>query len=223
MSRPPTEHALRRQAAEVSRLLWERGWVANHDGNVSARLAPGRIVATPTALSKRALGAEDMLLIDESRRVLRGRRRIFSEVGLHLEVYAARVDVGAVVHAHPPYATARAVTGRALPCFLPEAVVSLGESIPLVPFALPGKSAEDSLRPCLLDSDAVLLAGHGVLSWGDDLEQAYLRMELVEHLSRVAQLAEASGGVHALPRSVLDPLLAARTRAGLGRRGRASR
>jgi len=220
MSRGPTEHVLRRQAAEVSRLIWERGWVANHDGNVTARLAPGRIVATPTALSKRALGAEDMLLIDESRRVVRGRRRIFSEVGLHLEVYGSREDVAAVIHAHPPHATARAVTGSSLPCFLPEAVVTLGESVPLVPFALPGPAAEAALRPFLLESDAVLLAGHGVLSWGVDLEQAYLRMELVEHLSQIANLAAPVGGVRALPAFTLAPLLEARTRVGLGRADR---
>lgn len=214
---------MRRAAITACHEIWERGWVANHDGNVSARLAPGRIVATPTAMSKRVIRVDDMLLVDESRRVMRGRHRVFSEIGLHLVVYGARPDVGAVLHAHPPYATARAVTGRALPCFLPEAVVSLGPEVPLTDFALPGAAAEQALAPFVQDYDVVLLAGHGVLAWGDDVEQAFLRMELVEHLCRVASLAEPAGGVRRLPDSALEPLLAARTRAGLGPRGRAPR
>lgn len=213
--RPP-EHQLRRAIAEVSRLTWDRGWVANHDGNATALAAPGRIVATPTGVSKRGIGADDLLVVDEKGKVLRGRAKVFSEIGLHLAIYRARPDVGAVLHAHPPHATALAATGGALPCFLPEAVVSLGADVPLVPLALPGPAAEAALAPFLRDHDTVLMASHGVFAWGDNPEQALLRLELVEHLARIALLAVARGGVEPLPDAMVEALLEKRRAAGLG-------
>ena len=212
---PRTEHRLRREVAATARLLWERGWVANHDGNVTARLSGGLFVSTPTAVSKRLLSAEHLLVMDARGRRVRGALRPFSERGLHLTVYRLRDDVGSVVHAHPPHATAFAAAGRSLPCFLPEAVVSLGPEVPLVPFAPPGEEAEGALEPFVGAYNAVLLENHGVLSWGDDPEQAFLRMELVEHLARIAWLAEPLGGVRALPGELLEQLLQARRRAGL--------
>jgi L-fuculose-phosphate aldolase len=214
--RTKTEHALRRDVARISASLWERGYVANHDGNVSARAAPGRIVTTPTATSKRLCDEGSLIVVDEKARVVSGTAKPASEMGMHLAVYAARSDVGAVVHAHPPYATARAASGKALACFLAEAVVSLGRDVPLVPFAMPGAETEKSLAPYLPTHDAVLLGGHGVLAWGDDPEQAYLRLELVEHLSKIAALAETTGGVRALPEAAVATLLD-RRRAIFGR------
>lgn len=215
-----TEHALRREVSDLSKLVWERGWVANHDGNLTALVAPGRILATPTALSKRVIEPDMLIVVDESRRVVRGRLRPFSELGLHLAVYAARPDASAVLHAHPPHATARATTGHALPCFLPESVVSMGAEIPLVPFTAPGAAAEAALAPFLEEAEGVLLEGHGVLTWGADPEQAFLRMELIEHLARIAWLAQATGGVRLLPADLIEQLLAKRAAAGLGPRGR---
>jgi L-fuculose-phosphate aldolase len=103
---------------------------------------------------------------------------------------------------------------------LPEAVVSLGGEIPLVPFTPPGADAEAALAPFVEPFDGVLLEGHGVLTWGDDPEQAFLRMELIEHLSRIAHLAEPSGGPRPLPADLVESLLAKRTAAGLGPAGR---
>lgn len=217
-----TEHAVRREVIETSHLLWDRGWVANHDGNVTALAAPGRFIATPTAVSKRVVDADNVIVVDEQGRVVQGRHRAFSELGLHLAVYRRRPDVRAVVHAHPPHATALACAGRALPCFLPEAVVSLGPQVPLVPFGMPGTEAEGRLADYLEAYDAVLLEQHGVLSWGNDCEQALLRMELVEHLAKIAHLAAAHGGVRGLPDAQIAKLLQARKKAGLGPEGRAS-
>src|SRR5690606_29486690 len=144
--------------------------------------AAGRILATPTGLSKRAIDREMLLIVDESGRVVRGRMKPFSEMGLHLIVYRARPDVGAVVHAHPPHATAWGLASEPLPSFLPEAVVSIGEEVPVVPLAMPGRDAEDALEPLVRGHDVVLLQGNGVFAWGDDVEQALLRLELAEHL-----------------------------------------
>jgi len=208
---------------EISHAIWERGWVANHDGNATARIAPGRILATPTAISKRAIDREMLLVLDEDGVKLRGRMRPFSERGLHLRVYRSRPDADAVLHAHPPHAMAWSLSGNALPSFTPEAVVSIGEQTPVVPLAAPGAEAEAALGPFLEPFDAVMLQAHGVLTWGEDLEQAFLRMELVEHLARVALLAVPNGGVPTLPRGLVEPLLEKRAAAGLGPRGRAHR
>lgn len=217
MKKRVTEHELRRELSAVSKTIWERGWVANHDGNASARVGEGRFLATPTALSKRVIGPDMLLVIDDAGKVLRGRYRVFSEIGLHRTVYRGRSDVQAVLHAHPPYATARATSGQPLPCFIAEAVVSLGETIPLVPFAPPGADAEKALAGFTNDYDAVLLENHGVIAWGDDPEQAFLRMELVEHLAKIAHLA---GAIRPLPGDAVAKLLEARHKAGLGPRAR---
>src|SRR5262249_28865684 len=122
-------------------------------------------------------------------------------------------------HAHPPAATGIACSGgRQLERpFIAEAVVSLGPSIPTVPFAAPGAAACAALAPFVGAHDAVLLGNHGALALGADLEQAYLRLELVEHMAQIALHAERAGGVRPLPENALAPLLEARAKAGLAR------
>jgi L-fuculose-phosphate aldolase len=205
----------------LSRRVHAAGWVANHDGNLSLRLADGRFLCTPTSVSKASVTAEMLLVVDDAGKVVEGALRPASELGLHLAAYRCRPDVQAVLHAHPPTATGFAVAGVALDRpLLPEAVVSLGVGIPTVPFALPGAAACEALAPFLEEHDAVLLRNHGVLSVGVDLEQAYLRMELVEHLARIALVAQQLGGCDELPAPALPALLEARRRAGLGRDAR---
>lgn len=212
------ERALREVVADVARRLHARGWVANHDGNVTARAAAGRFVATPTATSKAAMTAASLIVVNEKGERVAGDAKPFGELGLHLTVYGSRPDVNAVVHAHPPAATALACAGSPLleRPFIAEAVVSLGPSIPTVPFAPPGAAACAALAPFVATHDAVLIGNHGAMAWGQDPEQAYLRLELVEHLARVALDAERVGGVRPLPESALPALLEARRKAGLG-------
>ncbi len=214
-----TGRGLRAELVAVSQELHRRGWVANHDGNVTARMSADRFVATPTATSKRRIDDRNLIEVDGAGKVVGGSGKPFGELGLHLAVYQRRDDVGAVVHAHPPYATALAVSGSRLleRPFIAEAVVSLGPQVPTVPFALPGAAAREALLPFVADHDAVLIANHGALAWGADLEQAYLRLELVEHLARIATLAQATGGPAYLADSAVAPLLEARARAGLGK------
>jgi L-fuculose-phosphate aldolase len=215
------ETQLRSTMVGVSRRLWERGWVANHDGNASVRLQRDRLLCTPTGESKAVIESEMLLVVDGAGKVVSGRLRPFSELALHRAWYAARPDVMAVVHAHPPVATAFGVAGRELPHpFLPEAVVSLGPEIPTVPLTMP-KDSVAAVEPYLSDHDVLLLAGNGVLACGADLDQAYLRLELVEHLARIAREAEQLGGVQKLPAEFIGPLLDGRKRAGLGPEARA--
>ncbi|MEO6952698.1 MAG: class II aldolase/adducin family protein [Polyangia bacterium] len=213
---------LRADVVEYAHLLAARGWVANHDGNITIRLGDGHFLATPTATAKARVSLDTLLVIDDQgSKVGIAGGKPFSESSLHLAVYAARPDVRAVVHAHPPMATGFAVAGVGLDTpFIAEAVVSIGPGIPMVPFAAPGATAAAALVPYLAEHDAVLLGNHGVLTWGADVEQAFLRMELVEHLAKVALVAHQLGGVQPLPASVLPTLADARAKAGLGPRGR---
>lgn len=208
----------------ISHRLHANGWVANHDGNVSAKLPDGRIVATPTAVSKADVRRDWLIIVNDEGEKLSGTRNSFSEMALHLAVYRHRPDAQAVVHSHSPYATALAVAGTEVcPRMMPEPVVSLGPRIPLVPYAAPKSPGfAAGLLPFLDQSDALTLEHHGVLSWGPDLEHAYLRMELVEHLARIQILVQgATGGqLRTLADGELGPLLDARRRAGLGPEGR---
>lgn len=208
---------LRVAVAETSQLLHRAGWCANHDGNVTARDG-NRFIATPTATSKRLVAEKDLIEVDAKGHVL-GRGKVFGEIGLHLAIYERRPDVGAVVHAHPPYATAISAS-RGNPIerpFIAEALVSLGPVIPKLPYAQPGDTARHALAPWCELVDAVILGNHGVIAWGKDCETALLRLELVEHLAKIAIAAAPLGGVEPLPDSALQPLLAARAKAGIGR------
>ncbi|MBA3459692.1 MAG: class II aldolase/adducin family protein [Deltaproteobacteria bacterium] len=208
---------LRHSIAEVSRHLHARGWVANHDGNVTARDGT-RYLATPTATSKRLIEHRGLIELDTKGQVV-GSGKAFGEIGLHMVVFERRPDVGCVVHAHPPHATAIA-SSRGNPIerpFIAEALVSLGPRIPKLPYAHPGDAAKQALAPWCELVDAVLLGNHGVIAWGADPEQALLRLELVEHLAKIAIAAAPLGGVEPLPDSAIGPLLAARARANIGR------
>ena len=208
---------LRDAVARTARHLHAAGWVANHDGNVTARDGH-RYIATPTATSKRLIEERDLIEVDGKGAVI-GSGRVFGEIGLHLVVYERRPDVGAVVHAHPPNATAIA-SARGNPIevpFIAEALVSLGPKIPKLAYAQPGEPAKAALAPWCELVDAVLLGNHGVIAWGKDCETALLRLELVEHLAKIAIAAAAVGGGEPLPASAIQPLLAARAKAGIGR------
>jgi L-fuculose-phosphate aldolase len=215
------------EIAQLARSLHDRGWVANHDGNITAKDG-ARIWATPTATSKRMVTEASMLQVDGKGHVVAGQGKVFGEIGLHLTVYQRRPDVAAVVHAHPPMATALACSRGAhrgdgvrdhliARPFLPEAVVSLGPLIPKVALAMPGDPARAELAPWCEWVDAVLLGHHGVLAWGATLEQALLRLELVEHLATIAIAAQSVGGIEPLPDDMIKSLLSARAKAGLGR------
>ena len=206
----PSEEVLRAEVSATSQAMHARGWVANHDGNISARLAPDRLLCTPTATSKGDVTAAMLLVLDAGGQKVMGTRRPFSELHLHLAAFAARPDIGVVLHAHPPAATAFAVSNKVLdPTIMAEPIVSLGPEVPLVPFSPPkSKDLDRALQEALMRADVVLLGSHGVLAVGGSCEQALLRMELVEHLARITLAATQLGGPQPLDRSVVEKLSA---------------
>ena len=208
---------LRSQVVLHARKLHQMGWVANHDGNISVRLPGGRLLITATAVSKADVDDAALLVVDMAGKVLEGRRKPFSELDLHLAAYDARPNVEAVVHAHPPYATAMGVSGSSLMlAAMPEVVVSIGPGVPTAPLLMP---RTPEIRPTVQElaghHHAMLLAGNGALTVGEDLSQAYLRMELVEHYARIVTLARQMGGVRELAPEQLSKLLEARRKGGL--------
>jgi L-fuculose-phosphate aldolase len=176
--------------------LYDRGLIAGQDGNVSVRLPSGHILVTPTGVSKVDVTAGSLVeLTPDGEAVTRG-RAASSEVEMHLRIYRVRPDVRAVVHAHPPVATAFGLVGRDfMDAVLPEVIFHLGR-VPLVPFAMPGTPAlGDAMAPFLADHDAFLLASHGATTVGPSLRLAHHRMENLEHAARILHAASMLGPV----------------------------
>ncbi len=206
----------RRTLVEFAHRVHAAGWVANHDGNLSVRWSGG-LAITPSGVSKVAVDSEGLCCCD-----LDGRRRSGgrppSEVLLHVGAYRARDEIGAVVHAHPPHASAFSLAARSLgPIAMPDVVVSLGRSVPLVPACFPvGESASAAVTEALAHADVALLAGNGAMAVGPNLETAYLRLELLEHYARILGTSMAwFGGPAPLPADVVEAALLARVQAGL--------
>jgi L-fuculose-phosphate aldolase len=192
-------------------MLHERGYVAATDGNLSVRLDSERILCTPTAVSKGAMHPSAMVIVDPEGRRLRGRRNVSSEIGMHLLIYRLRPDVNAVVHAHPPTATGFAAAGMALnQPLVCEVVIGLG-SIPLARYGTPGTpELAETLEPLVPAYDAILMSNHGVVSYGTDLRQAYMKMEIVEHFAQIALVTHLLGQQRPLEGQQLEKLMVAR-------------
>jgi L-fuculose-phosphate aldolase len=211
-----SEQQHREEIVHAGRMMYDRGWIAASDGNVSVRLDAERILATPTGVSKGAMQPQDMIICDLAGNKLSGERERTTEMAMHVAVYQDRPDIHAVVHAHPPTATGFAVAGRALnQGILPELIVAFG-SVPLADYGEPGTPAlVEGMLPFIPKYNAILLANHGAVAYDQDLGHAFARMETVEHLARITLVAEMLGGAKLLPRTEIAKLFAARIRYGV--------
>jgi L-fuculose-phosphate aldolase len=207
---------LKREIVEVGRRVYERGYVASNDGNISARLDERRIVITPTGVSKGFMSPDDLIVVDLDGKVVAGTKKPSSELFMHLSVYKHRKDVMSVCHAHPPYATGFAVAGIPLDkCILPEVIIVLG-GIPIVEYGTPGTS--EFFQPVLkiIDRyDAFLLANHGALTIGKDVVNAYHKMETLEHFAHIAFVAQQLGHMNVLNSEQVRKLTDLRTKFGI--------
>ncbi len=188
------EQQLRAEICEIGRRLYKQGFAAANDGNISVKLPEGQILTTPTGVSKGYMTPEMVVKTDLEGRVIAGELKPSSELKMHLRVYQLRPDVQAVVHAHPPYATAHAIVGEGLESpIIAEAVVNLGV-VPLAPYATPStEEVPKSVVPFLHKHNAVLLANHGALTYGPDLMTAWFRMETLEHYAKLQTIARQIG------------------------------
>jgi L-fuculose-phosphate aldolase len=212
-----TEAEHRRDLCVAGRWVRDRGYVASTDGNISVRLGPDRILISPTAISKGLMEPDDLVVIDFEGRRLSGLRKQSSEFAMHLLIYRLRPDVNSVCHAHPTTATGFAAAGMALDKpILCELVIGLGE-IPLARYGTPGTpELSAAMEPYVHGHDAILMANHGVVTYGPDLLTAFLRMETTEHFARVALVTELLGKQVLLSGCDVEKLAAARANYAAG-------
>jgi L-fuculose-phosphate aldolase len=192
---------------DVCHRIYDKGFVSATDGNISARLENGNILATPTAINKGMVRPDDLVIVDLKGNLVSGLKRPSTELLMHLYIYRARTDVQAVVHAHPPHATGFATARVPLTeCLFPEVIVGLG-AIPLASYATPStEEVVESIAPFVQNADAILLANHGVVTYGADLLDAYFKMEKVEHAAHITLIARLLGGEKPLSESDIKKL-----------------
>ena len=210
------EERLRADIVEVGRRVYERGFVASNDGNISVRLDDDRLLMTPTGVSKGFMTPDMLVTTDLAGRKLTGDREASSEILMHLAVYELRPDIKAVVHAHPPTATGFAVAGIPLDrAVLAEVVTTLG-SIPIADYGTPSTTElADAVRRYISAHDGLLLANHGALTVAQGLFPAYYKMETVEHFARISLAARQLGGERVLSREEVGRLQDLRDRYGI--------
>ncbi len=206
---------IKKEIVEVCKQMYFRGLVSATDGNVSARIGEKEIIITPSNKSKGSIEVQDLVVIDLDGKKISGSLQPSGEYRMHLMVYKEREDVNAVVHAHPPYATAFSVAGIPLmECVLPEVVLSLG-GVPLTEYAtLYTEELPNSLKKYITDFNAFLLKNHGVVTIGSTVTSAYHRLEKVEHLAQVIYLARNLGKVDVLSKQQFESLMKLREELG---------
>jgi L-fuculose-phosphate aldolase len=189
-----TDQKYRDEIVHYGKLLHQTGLVAATDGNLSVRLCDGNFLCTPTLMSKGMMTANDMVVVDALGQRVSGQRHVSSEIAMHLFVYRNRPDVNAVVHAHPPTATGFAAAGIPLDSALcSEIIIALG-TVPLASYETPGTpELAEALAPLVYEHDAILMANHGVVTYGSDLLTAYMNMETVEHYAKIALVTHMLG------------------------------
>ncbi len=203
-----TENRLRQETVRICRMLHGKNLVAATDGNISVRLGAGLLLTTPSGVNKGFVEEDQLIVVDLEGQLVRGEGRPTSELLLHLAAYRLRPEVGAVIHAHPPRATACSIAGVSLEePVLPEVVITL-RKIPTAAYATPATSqVAEAIREHLKDYDAVILAHHGAVTVGRDLMEAYNKMEKLEHTAQVVLTARLLGGAAALPPDKVEKLL----------------
>ncbi|MCX6623082.1 MAG: class II aldolase/adducin family protein [Acidobacteria bacterium] len=213
---PKTEKELRQDIVEVGKLVFQKGWVAANDGNISVRIGQDRLLCTPTGVCKGLMHVDDLIICDMKGNKIEGTKERTSEVAMHLTIYELRSDIRSVVHAHPPVSTGYATAGKHLNlALLPEVIIGLG-CVPLADYGLPGTNAlTDGMLPFIPKYDAIMMANHGAVCYGEDVWKAYFRMETVEHYARIAFVAEMLGGATVLPKTEVEKLFDSRTRYGV--------
>jgi L-fuculose-phosphate aldolase len=201
MSTTDQEHRLRAELVETGRRLYEHSFVSGTDGNLSVRLGPDLMLTTPSGVHKGTMRPEEIVTCDLSGRAVGDGGRPSSEIRMHLLVYEARPDVAAAIHAHPVHAVALSLVGVSLAeCLLPEPALALG-AIPTAPYATPTtEDVPESIRDLLAcGTNALVLARHGTLTLGRSLEEAYVRLETLEHAARITAVARSMGVPTPLP------------------------
>ncbi len=208
------ESRARKLIVEVGKLLYERSYVVSSDGNVSIRLSENRVLATPTMTCKGRMTEDDLAVTDMDGNPISD-KRASSELAMHLLIYKMRPDIKAVCHAHPPHGTAFAVAGLAIDKpILSEVILTLG-CVPLTDYGTPSTDElTEAMKPFVAHHNALLMANHGAVAYGENLWQAFDRLETLEHTAKIAILAKTLGGAIDLPADAIQKLVRIREKAG---------
>jgi L-fuculose-phosphate aldolase len=190
-------HCLKQDICEIGRRIYAKGFAAANDGNITVRIGENEILCTPTMHCKGFLKPEDISTIDMTGKQIAGVKKRSSEALLHLEIYRQRPDIKSVVHCHPPHACAFAIAREPIPqCILPEVEVFLGD-VPITRYETPGGQAfADTIQPFVKKTNIILLANHGTVSYGTDVERAYWWTEILDAYCRMLLLSKQLGRVN---------------------------
>jgi L-fuculose-phosphate aldolase len=190
------EFRLRQEIVRVTRIVANQGLVRSSDGNISIRLDQGRYLVTPSGLYKMSMEPDDPLVVNSKGEVLIGKPGLkpTSELNMHLEAYRQRPDINAVLHAHPPYATALTIAGLPFPTdYLPEVLVALGD-VPTAQYGTPGTpQLGETIRELIKCHNSVILSHHGSITVGQTLEETLIALERLEHAAYTYFLAHELG------------------------------
>jgi L-fuculose-phosphate aldolase len=200
---------------EIGRRIYNKGFAAANDGNISYRIGENEVLCSPTMISKGFMKPDDICTVDMEGNQLAGKRKRSSEILLHLTIMKTRPDVKSVVHCHPPHATAFAVAREPIPqCVLPEVEVFLGD-VPITKYETPGgQTFADTVRPFVEKCNVLILANHGTVSFGETVERAYWWTEILDAYCRILMLARDLGRVNFLGEQKTRELLDLKTKWG---------
>ena len=189
-------YKIKQEICQIGDRLYKKGFAAANDGNISYRLSDNEVICTPTLISKGYMKPDDLCIVDMEGNQLSGRRERTSEIKLHLAIMKERPDVKAVVHCHPPHATAFGIAREPIPsCVLAEVEIMLGE-VPITKYAIPGSQEfADTVLPVVKKANAIVLANHGTVTYSATVEQAYWRTEVLDAYCRMLMLARGLGRI----------------------------
>ncbi|MCX5661703.1 MAG: class II aldolase/adducin family protein [Planctomycetota bacterium] len=211
---------IKKDICDIGHRIWLKGFCAGNEGNHSVRISDDRVLCTPTGLSKGFLLPDDVCVVDMDGKQVeanpRGRKRT-SEVLVHLAIYKKRPDVKAVIHSHPPHATAFAIAGIPLPEGLhPEAEVFLGKVL-TAPYALPSTQAlPDSLTPLITsETNTLLMGNHGSVSFSTSLTDSFYKLEILDAYCRILLLTKQLGRANVFSKEQMTDLLKVKAKFGL--------
>jgi L-fuculose-phosphate aldolase len=210
------EQKIKEQIVQIATRCYDRGLLVAGDGNISVRVAPDRLIATPSGVSKGWMAPEMMCVVDLQGHPLEpSEHKVSSEWPMHRVIYEARPDANAVVHAHPPHATGFAVAGLSLSkAILSEVVLTLG-CVPLAAYGTPSTNElTDAIEPYLEFHDALLMANHGAVAFAETLEKAFNKLETLEHTCKISFIARTLGNENTIPDRAIPKLYEIRERIG---------
>ena len=205
-------HQIKEEICDIGRRLYNKGFAAANDGNISYRMDENRVVCTPTQICKGFMKPDDLCVVDMEGNQIAGHRKKTSEIMLHLTIMKERPEIKSVVHCHPPHATAFGIAREAIPqCVLPEVDIFMGD-VPIARYAIPGgQDFADTVLPFIHKSDIIVQSNHGTVSFGPTVERAYWLTELLDAYCRILLISRDLGKVEYFNKQEAEDLLTLKT------------